>query len=209
MLPAAADTAITNAHYVVGTVSYDWSATVAKGKVMAQSPAAGGQYACGSPVNYTISQGPTPVACFDPCGATFNTQKTQYNLYITNKWDPNCWCEFPIGSGFQCHGDADKIKTAAPDSFRIYTGDLTLVTNNWKKKLLAYPNGANPCADIDHKATAAPDSFRVYTADLARVTMNWKRKGCPDAGATLPRNCPLSDAKNNAYVKPLACNEGK
>jgi len=217
-LPADANTDITNAHYVVGTISYDWSAVVAKGKVMAQSPAAGGQYACGSSVNYTISRGPTPWACFDPCGAGFNTQKGQYNLYVAAKWDPNCWCNYDLvncpGCGFQCHGDADGKATNAPASQRIYSLDLGLVTGNWGRKLLPYPLGANPCADIDHKATNAPASQRVYTLDLARLTSvtvgNWARKGCPTAGATLPRNCPLSDAKNNAaYVKPVACNEPK
>jgi len=213
MLRVDANSAIINAGFVVGVMDFNWSASVPKGKVMAQSPASGGSPGCGTAINYTTSQGPTPVACFDPCGTTFSSQKTSYNSYITNKWDPNCWCEYPTGSGFQCHGDADGKATAAPDNYRIFSADLTLVTTNWKKKVGVFPAGANPCADIDHKATAAPDSYRVFSNDLARIsgatTGNWKRKGCPITGATLPRNCPLSDTKNNTYVKPAACNEGK
>jgi beta-lactam-binding protein with PASTA domain len=212
-LVADACTAIDTNGFVVGAKTYNWSATVAKGRVISQNPASGGSPGCGTTVTFVVSQGPTPVACFDPCATAFSQQKSQYNMYIAQKWDPNCWCEYPTGSGFQCHGDADGKATAAPASIRIYTNDLTLVTNSWGKKLLAYPDGANPCADIDHKATAAPASIRVYTNDLARLTGattgNWGRKGCPTSTATLPRNCPLDDASNTTYVKPAACNEGK
>jgi hypothetical protein len=192
-----ANNLITGAGLVVGVVDYNWSATYAKGRVMAQNPAGGQQVPGGSPVNYTLSQGAVPVACFDPCGTAWSQQKAQYNSYITKKWDPNCWCSYPVGSGFQCHGDADGKKN--PDGYRVFTGDLGLVTSNWKKKLSTFPLGANPCADLDHKAN--PDGYRVFTADLARVTTNWKRKDSPAVGG-LPRNCPINDANNNVYVKP-------
>lgn len=211
MLPADACTAIVNAGFVA-TKTYDWSATVAKGRVISSTPAAGATPGCGTTVNFVVSQGPIPVACFDPCGTAFSQQKSQYNIYITNKWDPNSWCEYPTGSGFQCHGDADG-KASSPDAYRIYSGDLTLVTNNWKKKIGVYPAGADPRADIDHKASS-PDNYRVYTLDLARITSatvgNWKRKGCTSSiGTNLPRNCPLDDASNNTYVKPVNCADTK
>mgnify|MGYP001576604444 CR=1 FL=1 len=209
-LPVDANTAIVNAGFVVGTATYDWSATIAKGKLISSNPASGAAPGCGATVTYVISQGLTPVACFDPCTAA-TAQRTAYNGYITNKWDPNCWCEYPIGSGFQCHGDADGKATAAPNSYRIYTGDMSLVTGNWQKKAGVFPLGASPCADIDHKTTAAPNSYKVYTGDLARVTANWQRKGCTSGTGTLiPRNCPLNDTKNNAtYVAPTSCADGK
>jgi hypothetical protein len=181
----------------VGVVDSNWSLTVVKGKVISQSPIGGTEVNVGSLVNYTLSAGVQPSNCFDPCTTAWSQQKAQYNSYIAKKWDPNCWCQYSIGSGFQCHGDADGKKT--PDGYRIFTGDLTLITSNWKAKLSTYPFGANPCADIDHKAT--PDGYRVFTADLTRVTTNWKRKDSPAVGG-LPRNCPLNDANNNVYVKP-------
>jgi len=212
MTPTDANTAIVNAGFTVGARTYDWSASVAKGNVISSTPAAGATPGCGTAVAYVVSRGPIPVACFDPCGTTFSQQKSQYNIYITNKWDPNSWCEYPTGSGFQCHGDADG-KASSPDAYRIYTGDLTLVTNNWKKKIGVYPAGADPRADIDHKASS-PDNYRVYTLDLARITSattgNWKRKGCTSSvGTILPRNCPLDDASNNTYVKPVNCADSK
>jgi hypothetical protein len=128
-----ANNLITGAGLVVGVVDYNWSATYAKGRVMAQNPAGGQQVPGGSPVNYTLSQGVTPVACFDPCGTAWSQQKTQYNNYITKKWDPNCWCSYPVGSGFQCHGDADG-KKSSPDNYRVFGGDLSRVSTNWKRK---------------------------------------------------------------------------
>jgi len=210
MTKANADAALLPAGFT-STPSYDWSASVPKGTVISQNPAAGTQPGCCTAVAYVVSQGPTPVACFDPCGTTFSAQKTQYNGYITNKWDPNCWCEYPTGSGFQCHGDADGKATSAPNSYRVFTGDMSLVTGNWQKKAGTYPNGANPCADTDHKTTSAPNSYKVFSGDLARVTSNWQRKGCTSTTGTLiPRNCPLSDAKNIAtYVTPTSCADGK
>jgi len=207
--PADANVLIISAGNVVGVRDYNWSPIIAKGRVMAQNPAAGTTLACGSAVNYTISVGQPTQTCFDPCGAGYTSQRTAYNGYITNKWDPNCWCEYPIGSGFQCHGDADGKKTAPPNNYRIYTGDLILVTSNWGKKAGVFPLGANPCADIDHKATAAPNSYKVYTGDLARVTSNWMAQDCTSTSDTnpkhLPRNCPLSDATNNgAYTRNCA-----
>jgi hypothetical protein len=69
--------------------------------------------------------------------------------------------------------------------------------SNWKVKRLAYPNGANPCADIDHKKSTPPNYYAVYLGDLGRLAGNWK-----DKDADLPQNCPLTDAENNAYVDP-------
>jgi len=200
LLPADANTAITGAGYTVGTITYAWSNTQPKGKVTSQNPAAG---TCtpGVAVNYVISRGPQPANCLstDPNAALLTTQIAQFNTYVTNLWDPCSWCAYPIGSGYQCHGDADG-KRSSPDLYRVYTGDLSLVVAYWKKKMGSYPNGADPAADIDHKASS-PDLYRVYTGDLSRVTTNWKRKDLPTTGG-LPRNCPLTDTANNTYVKP-------
>jgi len=102
---------------------------------------------------------------------------------------PDCWCGTPKGSIYQCDGDSDGAKYG---SWRIYSGDLTLLVNNWKKtaaELAADPNMSGTtlkivgaCADTDHKAYG---TYRVYTADLTKLTSQWK---APDAN--FPGNCP-------------------
>lgn len=212
---AAACSAITAVDSLVCAKAYNWDAGVAKGNVISQNPSGGECVDPGSTVTITVSRGPTPVNCMPPEGTGYNTQRTQFNLYVTNKWDPTQWCAYnattnPKG-GYHCHGDADGAKST-PDNYRIFTGDLNLIGANWKKKMGVYPAGADPRADIDHKASS-PDNYRVFTGDLNRLTiaMNWKRKDTPctacvpPAVCGLPKNCPLTDTANNTYVKPTSC----
>jgi hypothetical protein len=148
-------------------------------------------------------------------GTGYDTQRGQFDLYVASKWDPTQWCAYNLTTnpkgGYQCHGDADGAKTAAPNSYRIASGDLNLVVTNWSKKMGVYPLGADPRADIDHKATAAPNSYRVSSADLNRIVTNWSRKDTPCTACVpptvcgLPRNCPLTDIANGTYVKPTSC----
>jgi len=70
-----------------------------------------------------------------------------------------------------------------PFNYRIYTGDLNSIINNWKKKITDLT--LNPCADVDHKDSGAPFKYRVYTADLNKIIGNWKKKN-----AALPGDCP-------------------
>jgi len=56
-----AESKVTNAGYVVGTVSQQCSDTVATGKVISQSPSASTQVSPGSSVNIVVSTGPCPV----------------------------------------------------------------------------------------------------------------------------------------------------
>lgn len=57
---SAAQSAITSAGLVVGTISYAYSSTVASGRVISQNPAGGSTAVVGSTVDLTISQGPAP-----------------------------------------------------------------------------------------------------------------------------------------------------
>ncbi len=57
---AAANSAITSASLVVGTVTSAYSSTVAAGLVKSQSPAAGATVLVGSAVDYVLSLGPAP-----------------------------------------------------------------------------------------------------------------------------------------------------
>jgi hypothetical protein len=103
---------------------------------------------------------------------------------------PDCWCGTPKGSVYQCDGDADGAKYG---SYRIYSVDLNMLVNTWKKtaaQLAADPNVSgttlkinySACADTDHKAYG---SYRVYQVELNKLTSQWK---WPDAN--FPGNCP-------------------
>jgi len=96
---------------------------------------------------------------------------------------PDCWCAPPNGSGYQCDGDADGKDSGGVNKFRVFTGDLTLIVANWKKK--AGDATLDPCADIDHKDSGGLNKFRVFTGDLTRLVTNWKKKD-----AQLPGDCP-------------------
>jgi len=96
---------------------------------------------------------------------------------------PNCWCgiygnpQWP----YQCDGDADGKDSGVPFRFRVFTGDLTMIVNNWRKKI----DTADPCADVDHKDSGVPFRFRVFTGDLTMIVNNWRKKD-----GDLPGDCP-------------------
>ncbi len=68
MTQAAAGTAITNAGLVVGSVTEQYSATVASGNVISQSPLAGESALPGAAVDLVVSKGPQPVSVPDVVG---------------------------------------------------------------------------------------------------------------------------------------------
>jgi hypothetical protein len=117
----------------------------------------------------------TEPGCF-PC--TYST----YNDWLT-LGKPNCWCEPPYGSSYQCDGDADGKDSGGINKFRVFTGDLSLIVANWKKK--AGDPALDPCADIDHKDSGGINKFRVFTGDLSILVANWRKKD-----AALPGDCP-------------------
>ena len=121
--------------------------------------------------------------CF-PDTPQFAQQYSDFMAYIAHGADPRCWCAQPVGSGYQCDGDADG-KTQEFTSHRIFTNDLAKIIKNWRKKV----HDADPCADIDHKANAA-SGFRVFTGDLAVLVNNWKK-----TDNDLPGNCPRADGQ--------------
>jgi hypothetical protein len=117
----------------------------------------------------------TEPGCF-PC--TYST----YNDWLT-LGKPDCWCEPPYGSGYQCDGDADGVDSGGINKFRVFTGDLSLIVANWRKK--AGDPALDPCADIDHKDSGGINKFRVFTGDLSTLVANWRKKD-----AALPGDCP-------------------
>ena len=97
---------------------------------------------------------------------------------------PMCWSGFVFWRWrYQCDGDADGKDSGFPFYYRVFTGDLALIVENWKKKVR--DPTLNPCADIDHRDSGFPFEYRVFTNDLAILVKNWKK-----TDADLPGDCP-------------------
>jgi predicted outer membrane repeat protein len=111
-------------------------------------------------------------------GACFPAGYSEFTDWVV-LGGPECWCK-----PYQCDGDADG-KTEGFFKYRIYSKDLSLVVENWKRKI--DDPKLNPCADIDHLAA---QTYRVYSNDLAIVITNWKKKD-----TQLPGNCPRSSIR--------------
>lgn len=126
--------------------------------------------------------GATNVDVIKGGGPCFPQAFASYNDWVT-MGSPSCWCAPPDGTGYQCDGDADGVTSGIPFNFRVFTGDLSAVIDNWRKKI--DDPTLDPCADIDHKDSGIPFRFRVFTADLAVITTNWRKKD-----AALPGDCP-------------------
>ena len=91
---------------------------------------------------------------------------------------PGCW-----GAPYQCDGDADQGVSGTPFFYRVFTGDLNLLVQNWKKKM--DDETFDPCADLDHECSGMPFHYRVFTRDLNILVGNWKKKDSDLAG-----DCP-------------------
>jgi len=91
---------------------------------------------------------------------------------------PGCWC-----APYQCDGDTDQNVSSSPFFYRVFTGDLNLLLDNWKKKI--DDPTFNPCADIDHRSSGIPFHYRVFTKDLNILVSNWRKKD-----ANLGGDCP-------------------
>ncbi len=91
---------------------------------------------------------------------------------------PCCWCRV-----YQCDGDADAKDSGGVNKYRVFTGDLSLIVANWKKKI-GDPT-LDACADVDQKDSGGINKYRVFTGDLNILVGNWKKKD-----TDLPGNCP-------------------
>jgi hypothetical protein len=117
-----------------------------------------------------------------PVLACFPQANSAYNDWVL-LGKPDCWCAKPKGVGYQCDGDADGVDSGGINKFRVFTGDLSLIVANWRKK--AGDATLNACADIDHKDSGGINKFRVFTGDLSILVANWRKKD-----AALPGDCP-------------------
>lgn len=87
---------------------------------------------------------------------------------------PDCWCganAINPQCAYQCYGDAGCDGQVV--DWRVYSNDLTLLVNNWKKK--GTDPTLNACADFDHAGQVV--DWRVYSNDLTILVNNWKAKG--------------------------------
>ncbi len=87
---------------------------------------------------------------------------------------PDCWCGAAAVDPeckYQCYGDG------ACDGqildWRVYSNDMVLLANNWKKK--GTDPTLDPCADVAHDGQIL--DWRVYSNDLVILANNWKAKG--------------------------------
>jgi hypothetical protein len=108
---------------------------------------------------------------------------SEYSTY--NDWvalgKPDCWC-----SDYQCDGDIDGATSGFPFNYRIYNNDLSILVDNWQKKI--DDPTLDPCADIDHKSSGFPFNYRVYNNDLSILVDNWTKKDADLAG-----DCPRAE----------------
>jgi parallel beta-helix repeat protein len=134
---------------------------------------------------------PNPSACIVDMGAYGGTTEASKSLALVpecfpttystyNDWitlgSPCCWCW-----QYHCDGDTDCGRETLFE-YRIYSKDLGLIVDNWKRKI--DDPQLDPCADIDHKSEMF-FNYRVYGKDLAMVVANWKKKD-----ADLVGDCP-------------------
>jgi hypothetical protein len=115
-----------------------------------------------------------PAAVAPDC---FASSLSTYARWVSSG-KPACWCPPASvtglavgGTGYQCVGDAASDKYPGLN-YRVYSTDLTAVSNNWKKVLGA--TGYNACADVDHAAYPGLN-YGTYSGDLTRVSTFWKK----------------------------------
>jgi len=110
----------------------------------------------------------------------FPSSYTTYNDWVT-MGSPDCWCAKPIGSGYQCDGDADGA-TYGYQKYRVFSPDFNILGANWKKKI--DDPTLDPCADFDHKPYGY-QKYRVFSPDFIILVNSWKAKD-----TDLPGDCP-------------------
>jgi len=116
-------------------------------------------------------------------GDCFPDTDPQYSVWVA-LGKPDCWCQPPNGSGYQCYGDADGVTSGFPFNYRIFAGDLSALIENWQKK--AADATLDPCADFDHKSSGFPFNYQVFAGDLSILIENWQKKD-----AALTQDCGL------------------
>jgi hypothetical protein len=128
----------------------------------------------------TVSLPPCVTECF-PSTAEYTAQYTDWKAL----GEPDCWCGIylnPADWQYQCDGDTGNDEQVI--GWRVYTNDLTILSDNWKK--VGTDPTLNACADVDHKSQVI--GWRCYTDDLTIMANNWKKTAAQLAG-----DCPRPD----------------
>ncbi|UCG46823.1 MAG: VWA domain-containing protein [Phycisphaerales bacterium] len=155
---------------LIAQISIDAEANLGPRDVRVTNP--GGLNSIGNDVFDVLEERP----CFPSKYSTFNDWAAMGR--------PVCWCSRSLGgNGYQCDGDADGDDSGIPFKYRVFTGDMSVIIANWRKRI-GDPM-LNPCADVDHKDSGVPFRYRVFTGDLSRLVKNWRKQD-----KELPGNCP-------------------
>jgi len=157
MTDVNANTAITDANLVVGTVTTTYSNTVVVDKVISQSPAAGTKVAIGSPVDYVKSLGkPTVPNVVGMTVADANTAITSVNLKVgtvTTAYDNNVAAGTVIS------------QSPAKDTKVLIGTAVNYVKSLGKKPTVSITAFDSQAAETVAGETANPGVFRISRAD--------------------------------------------
>jgi hypothetical protein len=157
---------VVDQYKIIANISVDPAASLGARDAKVTNPGGLNGYAKGA---FTVREEPD---CFP-------SNFTTYADWVTYG-KPDCWCQPPKGSGYQCDGDCDG-KPEGALKYRVFSADLRCMIEQWKRTIAQV---TNPCADFDHKPEGAM-KYRVFTKDLGVLVTNWKKKD-----AQLPGNCP-------------------
>ena len=157
MMEAAAETAITDAGFNVGTKTPVDGGGAPIGQVVAQSPASGGTPGCDTDVDIDVSA---------ECMANTNPDYAKWVL----QGKPACWCYSK-----QCRGDMDNTTQGSP--FWVDNTDKDAFLLNWNlfPDFIPPPGdqvyAGNICADLDHDFSGGP--FWVDNNDKNILVLYW------------------------------------
>ncbi len=126
--------------------------------------------------NLTLAVGGGGKVSFPDCYPCWQPYKDRYDKWVSFSGvsKPDCWCgAYAVDQNckYQCYGDGNCDGQVV--DWRIYSNDLTLLLNNWKKK--GTDPTLDPCADFAHDGQVV--DWRVYSNDLNVLLANWKKKG--------------------------------
>lgn len=168
---SAATTAITDAGLTVGTITTEYSDTVAVGNVISQSPAAAELVNVGTSVNLVVSQGPAPVTVpnvVTPCDTEYAATITTAGLTlgaVTQQSSATVVAGCPISQSLTA---GTSVAAATAMDVVVSTGPV----------LVTVPNVVTPC-DSAYATT-------IVNADLVLGSVTFQ------SSSTVAADCPIS-----------------
>lgn len=119
----------------------------------------------------TVTLGTCPIVVHVDCFPSTHSKYTRWaTAFSANVPKPDCWCDPPEGTGYQCYADGAQDKHFL--GYRVYTTDLNVLSGNWMKK--DTDPTLNPCADYARDKHFL--GYAVYTTDLNKLATYWMKK---------------------------------